>query len=177
MKEIELKLAAELIRNSRRSDRDLAKAIGASQPTVTRIRNKLENEGFFKEYTIIPDFTKLGYHLLVLTFVKLRGPLDPEETARARETGKEALAKREFGIIMVERGIGLGYDGVVVALYEDYGAYLKHRDNLKSFPFLELSDIDSFVINLDDDVHYRPLTLSLLANLLPKNDGKKKDKK
>jgi len=41
MKEIELKLLAELLNNSRRSDRDLAKVIGTSQPTVTRTRIRL----------------------------------------------------------------------------------------------------------------------------------------
>lgn len=32
MKELERKLIAELIKNSRRSDRELAKAVGCSQP-------------------------------------------------------------------------------------------------------------------------------------------------
>ena len=60
MKEIELKLISELMKNSRRSDRDLAKAIGTSQPTVSRMIGKLEKEGIIKEYTMIPDFGKLG---------------------------------------------------------------------------------------------------------------------
>jgi len=34
IKNVELKLVAELIRNSRRNDGDLAKAIGVSQPTI-----------------------------------------------------------------------------------------------------------------------------------------------
>lgn len=42
MKEVELRLAAELMKNSRRSDRELAKALKVSQPTVSRMRNKLE---------------------------------------------------------------------------------------------------------------------------------------
>ena len=72
MKEIELKLLSELMKNSRRSDRDLAKAIGVSQPTVTRIRSRLEKEGYIKEYTMIPDFSRLGYEILALTLIKLR---------------------------------------------------------------------------------------------------------
>jgi DNA-binding Lrp family transcriptional regulator len=34
MKDIELRLISELMKNSRRSDRELAKAIGISQPTI-----------------------------------------------------------------------------------------------------------------------------------------------
>jgi hypothetical protein len=44
MKNIELKLISELMKNSRRSDRELAKAIGVSQPTVSRLIKKLENQ-------------------------------------------------------------------------------------------------------------------------------------
>jgi DNA-binding Lrp family transcriptional regulator len=43
----------ELIKNSSRSDHKLAKAIGVFQPTVTRLRNQLEKEGYIQEYTVI----------------------------------------------------------------------------------------------------------------------------
>ena len=67
------------MRNSRRSDRDIAKAIGVSQPTVNRIIKKLEKEGYIEEYTMTLNFHKLGYEILALTFVKLRAGLTPEE--------------------------------------------------------------------------------------------------
>jgi DNA-binding Lrp family transcriptional regulator len=53
MKKIELKLLPELLNDSRRSDRDLARSLGTSQPTVTRTRIRLEKEGYLKEYTVI----------------------------------------------------------------------------------------------------------------------------
>jgi len=59
MKNVEWKLISELMKDSRRSDRELAQAIGVSQPTVSRTIKKLEKEGYIKEYTIIPDFHKL----------------------------------------------------------------------------------------------------------------------
>ncbi len=45
------KLLLELLKNSHRSDRQLAREMGTSQPTVTRMRNKLEKNGWIKEYT------------------------------------------------------------------------------------------------------------------------------
>jgi DNA-binding Lrp family transcriptional regulator len=64
MKKIEWMLLSELMKNSKQSDRELAKKIGASQPTVTRTRTRLEKEGYIKEYTIIPDFSKFGFELM-----------------------------------------------------------------------------------------------------------------
>lgn len=43
MKSIELKIVSELMKNSHRSDRELARRIGTSQPTVTRVRTRLES--------------------------------------------------------------------------------------------------------------------------------------
>lgn len=44
MKDVELKLISELLKNSRRSDRELAKTLGVSQPTVSRTLKRLEKE-------------------------------------------------------------------------------------------------------------------------------------
>ena len=64
MKDVELRLISELMKNSRRSDRELAKATGVSQPTISRMIKKLEKERIIKEYTMIPDFVKLGYEIM-----------------------------------------------------------------------------------------------------------------
>jgi DNA-binding Lrp family transcriptional regulator len=38
LKAVELRLISELMKNSQRSDRELAKAIGVSQPTISRVK-------------------------------------------------------------------------------------------------------------------------------------------
>ena len=48
MKDFELKLISELMRNSRIGDRELAKALGASLSRVVRTRRKLEKVGAIK---------------------------------------------------------------------------------------------------------------------------------
>jgi DNA-binding Lrp family transcriptional regulator len=68
MKDVELRLISELLRNSRRSHRELSTAVGVSQPTVSRVLRNLEKGGFIRNYTILPDFGKLGYSLLAITF-------------------------------------------------------------------------------------------------------------
>jgi len=72
LKDTELKLVAELMKDSHRSDRELAKILNVSQPTVSRARARLEKEGFIREYTVIPDFVKLGFQIAAITLVKVR---------------------------------------------------------------------------------------------------------
>lgn len=163
MKDVELKLIPELMKNGRISDRELAKLIGVSQPTVSRTRARLEKEGYIKEYTIIPDFLKLGLDILALTFVKLRKVLDAEKIDKARRVAQQSLNKGPLEIVMLERGIGLGYDGVIVSLHKDYTSYQEFKKWLGQFAFLELEEVESFLISLSDKIHYRPLTLTQLA--------------
>ena len=113
MKELERKLLSELMKNSRRSDRELAKAIGVSQPTTTRLRTKLEKEGFIKEYTIIPNFNKIGYNIMALNFMKLDPKIDNKEIEEFRDTHPETLGRDPFGVVLIHRGMGLGYDAVI----------------------------------------------------------------
>lgn len=165
MKKVELKLISELMKNSRQSDRNLARTIGVSQPTVTRIRNKLEKEGYIREYTMIPDFSKLGYKIMAITFALSRS-LEKEEAERAGKTLADSVKDKQFEFIMLERGDGLGFDGVIISLHEDYASYLKVSEWLRQFDFLEVKRINSFLINLEDNVRYRPLTFSTLAKLI-----------
>jgi len=174
MREIERKLLSELMKNSRRSDRELARVIECSQPTVTRTRGRLEKEGYIKEYTLIPDFCKLGYELMSLTFVKLRKGLDTEGVDKARKIAQEGLPKTPFAVVMMERGRGLGYEGVVISLHENYTSHLKLMNLLRQFAFLDISTIESFLISLDDAVHYRALTFASLANHLLTQKAKEK---
>ena len=135
MKRTERKLVSELMRNSRRSDRELAKAVGVSQPTISRMIKKLENEGYIKEYTIVPDFRKLGYHLIALIFVKLKQGLSSDEIEEARRMARESLKAGSLEVVMLERGIGLGYDGVFISLHKDYASYLELKKSCRQLSF------------------------------------------
>jgi DNA-binding Lrp family transcriptional regulator len=98
------------LKNSRRSDRKLAKVIGVSQPTTTRLRTKLEKEGCIKEYAILPNFSKIGYTIMALNFIKLDPKLTDHEIEGFRKTDPDTMGKDSSGVILIHRGIGLGYD-------------------------------------------------------------------
>jgi len=71
LKSIDYELLWELLKNSRRSDRELAKALRVSQPTVTRRRANIEKK-FIDGYTAIPKWEKIGFEIVAFTFVKHR---------------------------------------------------------------------------------------------------------
>jgi DNA-binding Lrp family transcriptional regulator len=163
LKNTEIRLISELMKNSRRSDRELARCIHVSQPTITRTRQKLQNEGYFKEYTLIPRFSKLGYTLLAVTFVKFRESLTVDQADREKEVIRECLKKNHKEILMFEKGMGLGYDGIVISIHRDYSSFLDLKKQLATFETLKISNGESFIVNLKDTIRYRPLTLSNLA--------------
>ncbi|NWF87305.1 winged helix-turn-helix transcriptional regulator [Candidatus Bathyarchaeota archaeon] len=162
MKDVELRLISELMKNSRRSDRDLAKALDVSQPTVTRIRTKLEREGYIREYTMIPDFNRIGYEISSITFAKLKSGLPPKELEKTRKMAREMEKETAFESIVIAKGLGCNSDMVIVSFHENYGAYSQFIDMLKSFPNVDLTNLNSFVISLSQE-HYRHLTFKTLS--------------
>jgi len=166
MKKLELRLISELVKDSHVSDRKLAKRLGTSQPTVSRLRNRLEKDGYIQEYTIIPDFGKLGYRIMALTFIRLKATMTNKIVEEARKVAAESLKTGPYEIVMLERGIGCASQGVVVSYHRNYTGYRKLRKWLEQFTFLDVDRIDSFLIDLNDKVRYRPLTFKALAQHL-----------
>jgi DNA-binding Lrp family transcriptional regulator len=173
MREVELRLICELMKNSRRSDRALAKALGVSQPTVSRQIKKLEKDGYIQEYTMIPNMEKLGYQIMAIIFVKTKD-LNPDERLKARETAQRDFREAPTEIILFEKGLGEKHTGVIISFHRDYSSYTKLVARTKGYPFLEHSATSSFIINLKEKVHYRPLTFRTLAeNILSrKKEGR-----
>lgn len=166
-------ILSELMKNSKTSDRELARRLGVSQPTVTRRRARLEKEGIIKEYTFIPDFTKLGYHIMALTLFRYPEGVDKENILKARKRALEIVKESPSEMIMAERGLGLGYDGVTISFHKDYGSFVEYRNWTRQMHPVIAADVESFLVNLDDEVQYRPLTFSTLAKHLLKQRRKK----
>lgn len=153
-------LLRELLKNSKRSDRQLAKVLGVSQPTITRTRRKLEQEGIIQEYTIIPDFRKMGFEILAITLVKMRPDLlTPEIMEEAKKYGEKWP-----NVILVSSGEGLGMTGVIISFHKNYTEY-HHRLNLLRVDWKEFSeDIRSFIVSLGEE-EYKRLSLTYLKDV------------
>jgi DNA-binding Lrp family transcriptional regulator len=166
LKDVELRLISELMKNSRRSDRELAKVLGVSQPTVSRMLKKLEKEEVIKEYTMIPDFAKLGFEIMSIDFAKLKEPISEEKLTEIRKQVRQTLLKDPASAIVGMRGMGCNADRVIVAFHENYSTYREALDKIRQHPLVEVEEIKSFLINLNDRSQYLPFTLSGLADYI-----------
>ena len=164
MKDLELRLLSELMKDSHRSDRQLAKVLGVSQPTVTRAMRKLKEGGYVKEYTIIPDFDKLGYQLMGITFVKQKDNLTQNEWSEVHKKTRELEKENPHAAIIAVNGIGLNKDIAFVTFYKDYSAYVRGMEIVKQVPYADLGQVETFLVNLKNPDHYRLLSMAALAN-------------
>jgi DNA-binding Lrp family transcriptional regulator len=163
LKDIEVRIIAELMKNSRRSDRELAKAVGTSQPTVSRIIKRLENEGVIKEYTMIPDFKRLGYQLMGITFVRRPEETNKEETDKLRKAVGEVEKNNPYASLMAVNGTGLGKSTAFITLYRDYARYTDAMRLTRNLPYINATEIESFLVDLNDESNYRFLSLGQVA--------------
>jgi len=159
-------LLSELVKNSRRSDRELAKAIGTSQPTATRIRTKLEKEGYVKEYTAIPDLVKVGFNIMALTFMKVdQKSVVPHPDFDFKKMHFDAMDQSPLSaVFLAKQGIGLGYDKVIISFHPSYAAFDQFQLYVKDKMSANILDLNTFLINLKDEKNNMPFTFKMLAN-------------
>ncbi len=162
LKPIDYKLLFELMKDSHRSDRQLAKALGVSQPTITRRRALLE-ENYIEGYTIIPKFGKIGYEIAAFTFLKSKLK---QQTGKERETAVKKLNEwymDQPNVLLVQDGRGMGWDAICVSLHKnftDFAEFIRTQD-------AELSDWiienQSFNADLKNGGSIKPFHLKYLS--------------
>ncbi len=147
----------ELIKNSSRSDHKLAKAIGVSQPTVTRLRNQLEKEGYIQEYTVIPDLTKINYSIMAIILLKYK-----VNGHRAKEMTEDI---GNGNSLFASRAQGMGKNAVLISLFKNYTEYSEYITNIQGKYGDIVEEYDSMLVDLKG-----PILKSLsLRNLVENN--------
>jgi len=152
-----IKLLMELLKNSKRSDRELAKVLDVSQATVSRMRSRLVKEGLIREFTVIPDFAKLGYVIMAISFVKTK--MSPEMRKKA-----EKYVKMHPNIIFMTKAQGMGRNGLMISLHKDYAEYSDFLTDLLRYWGNDIEERDDILVSLKGPF-VRPLSLSHLARI------------
>ena len=150
-------LLLEYLKDSSRSDRELAKILGVSQPTVSRMRAKLVKDGIIDHFSAVPDLSKMGYELLAMSFVKF----DMSNIANL-EKGTQYWAKSHPEIIFSARCEGLGMDAVTLSLHKSYADYKQFfsKNKLQGASFV--SEVNFVLVDIKSGIA-KPFAFKYLA--------------
>jgi DNA-binding Lrp family transcriptional regulator len=164
LKAFDYKLLGELMKDSRRSDRQLAKALGTSQPTVSRRRVNLE-KSFIEGYTTIPKLEKIGFELVAFNFVKHEMKFAKLEV-REKAFGKvEEWMMKQPNVILAIAGQGMGWDGIFVSFHKNYSDFAEFMRKLNSEFSEFLIDTQSFISDINQTTIRKPFHLKYLADV------------
>lgn len=144
----------ELLNNSHRSDHEIAKKIGISQPTVSRLRIQLEKEKIIQKYTIIPNLSSMGFSIMAIF------------TIRYGSNGvniNEILADiSKHNSLFASRAQGLGKNIVIISVFKNYSEYAKYLNKISNKYGDILKNVDSILIDLKGPV-IKPLSFTNVA--------------
>jgi len=159
-KDLAQKLLRELLKNSKRSDRDLAKVLRVSQPTITRARHRLEKSGMIKDYTVVPDFKKMGFQLLVINLAKIR----PEVLLSEMQEKLREYATQFPNTILASTGDGMGMNAVSISFYGSFTEFHR-RANQRRIEWKDIiEDLQSFVIPIGE-MEFKRFSLKYLGDV------------
>lgn len=145
-----IQLLQELIKNSKRSDRDLAKILDVSQPTLTRMRKRLERDNYILDYTAIPNLTKLGFEIVAFTFLNI-DHFDPKSGELGSAIGEPThkWVGHNSKIIFAGGGEGLhGSNCMIISVHRDFTDYTDFVSDFRAQWTVGATGIESFLVSL-----------------------------
>ena len=139
-------LLYELMKNSKRSDRELAKVVKVSQPTITRMRKNLEKMEYIREYTIVPAVEKLGFEITALTFLSTSTrPRDVKEMQKWISESQK--------IIFSSLGEGLnGKTLLLVSVHKNFTDFSEFTREVRGILGLKGASLESFLVSVKTDM-------------------------
>ncbi|MEM1658109.1 MAG: Lrp/AsnC family transcriptional regulator [Candidatus Jordarchaeales archaeon] len=167
--EVKRRLLFELIKCSRRSDKELSKIIGCTRATVYRRRKELEEEGLIKEYTVIPNLAKMGYEICAFIFLSWREYPSEDELV----VGRKWLASLP-NVLFCSAGEGLATN-IIVSLHRNFADFSSFIDFLRRASQPKLDNLQFFIVSLTrgnsiyKDFSFRALTHENLGARLHDN--------
>lgn len=135
----------------------------------------MEKEGYIKEYTIIPQFEKLGFQIMSFTLAKLKKQVSEDTIMETRKELRKTIPREHVSTILTMRGIDLSANYMISAFHESYDAYLRFLDLIRRQPILEVTETRTCIASLTEN-QFRPLTFSALAEYVAKMRTKENHK-
>ena len=148
IKKSDLKLLFEFVKNCKRSDREIAKVVGVSQPTITRKRTKLVETGLIKQFTAIPSLDRIGYEIAALTFTNMKA--STSENLKSLKDKERDWAKKHDEIVFASAGLGMDMNEVIISVHKNYTDYQNFLTELRTNWAEHIVNMRSFILSLRD---------------------------
>lgn len=137
----EEKVLVSMLKSGSISDHELAKRTGLSQPTVSRIRNRLEHQGIISQYQVVPSLATIGLNLMTFTMFRLA---NFESRKRIFE-----WAKTNPKVAFASEGEGMKENVMIVSIHPTFDSYQNFLSDFRSRFSNDISDSVSFVTSTD----------------------------
>ncbi|UCG45192.1 MAG: Lrp/AsnC family transcriptional regulator [Candidatus Bathyarchaeota archaeon] len=157
MKRTMRKILVEMLRDSKRSDREIAKLVGVSQPTVTRTRSKLVKEGMIKEFTVIPNLSEMGFEIMAINCFRSRVRKELADKA-------EEVTMNSPNILFSARCQGGGKNGLIISLHKNYTDYSRFISSIIAEGGDDIEENETYLISLNDFIP-KPFSFEGIAKL------------
>jgi hypothetical protein len=173
IRKIDYEVLFELIKNCKRSDRELAKVLESSQPTITRSRTRIEKEGLIFDYTAMPNLEKISVEIIAFTFFTVkpedRRPKDLAGNFEEWKKNSDDFFAKHSNIIFASTGHGLGKNAIWISLHKNYSCYVSFLRDVELQWGKYLDETDSFIVSVESDRLRRLFTLRYLPEYLKEN--------
>jgi len=77
---------------------------------------------------------------------------------------KQTSKMMPIPVVMLERGMGIESDGLIISYHENYASLTQLHELLGKQGFLDVDRMRSFLVSLQDVVRFVQLTFSLIAD-------------
>ena len=142
------KVLRELLKDSSRSDREIAKKIGLSQPTISRIKKQLIKDGSIRTFSAIPNFSKLGFKIMALTFVKIKPDMTNERPYRPGHEKVQKWLQNKPNVIFSDYCRGMDMNAVLISLHYSYHEFEKFLSNNQNEMGNLVTEVKNVLIDL-----------------------------
>jgi hypothetical protein len=117
---------------------------------------------------MIPDLKQLGYNIMAAIFF---GTQETENEGMRRDLLKGVRKMEEetrIANLIVVNGIGLKKGRMIINLYKNYSDFTESLKTIKNLPYVDASEVESFLVDLNDKRNFRTLSLEQLSrNIQP----------
>lgn len=158
-----MRLLQELLNDSSRSDRELGRAIGVSQPTVSKIKKELLEKGLIRGFTVLPNFFKIGYELMAITLVKERSFFSSTKERQKHHKMVKNWMREQPNVAFCSYCRDLDFEGLMISFhksYNDFDQFISvHNRDLGHL----IKDVKSLLVNLDENQVIKPFCIKCLT--------------